>query len=588
MHIRQMFSNMPIARKILASMFLVSLFLLSVVIVVTSHLSSSVIIDQAKQASSQSLHDVAEKLDMTFKEIETYTKMAIANAALQDEFIASYSETEPVSYFDRNHTIVRLLETFIKPRTKIEAMSLLNFVNNSVYSSNGQSAFNELYPENITVIRDSLSPGNILMWGDPREQALKWIVPLYMKIYNGYSGAPLGLIETDIPLSLFSDILSQHTADGNDLYILDKTGRILATHTASRVRGPLSEQQIHFCLQSINSPKIYNSSLYETKTYDASGWLLASIVSLEEISAATRPLMIQFLILGILSLFISLFISYLVSNSITKPLRVMEHSMRILAHPVVPQHVPVHGSNEVGRLAQVYNEMVDRIAISIEQNNAEQKKIRQYEISLLQAQTNPHFLNNIMENISGLIELNRQEESLSLIRDAAAFYRSVLSGGKLMVSIERELEIARLFLKIQNVRHDNRIIYHFDVEESIKQSPIVKLTIQPLLENAILHGFEGRTGKWEITIKGRQKGATVVLQIRDNGKGMDAQKVLMVLEKDNQPKKTVQKKSVGVYATHKRLVLAFGEMYGLSYQSEEGVGTCVKILLPKEMPNEQQ
>ena len=569
-------------------MFLVSLFILSVVLAVSSRLSSKVIVDQAKKASSQNLHDISEKLDMTFQEIETFSKMAIADFSLQEELLSSYMHNEAVAYYEKNNAIIRILGTFIKPRTKIESMSILDFLSEEVYSSDGQSALGELPSEKIREIREGLNQENLVVWGEPRKQISHdkeiWTVPIFMKIYNGHSGAPLGILETDIPLSLFSDFLSRDSTRNAGFYIIDKEGRILANHDSQKMLSKLDAHEIAFSLDGLKSPKIHNSALYETKDYGTSGWLLASVVSLDEISAASRPLMMQLLLLGILSLLITLLISYLLSNSITKPLRVMEQSMCAFKNPTSHQYVPVQGTDEVGRLAGVYNEMIDRIAASIEQNNAEQKQLRQYEFSLLQAQINPHFLNNILENISGLVELGREKESLSLIRDAASFYRSVLSCGEVMITVEREIEIAVLYLKIQNVRHDDRIHFHIDIEDSIKQAPIVKLTIQPLLENAIMHGFLGKDGIWEITIEGHREGQDAVLTIKDNGVGMDQQTVWMILEKEKESSKSARE-HVGVYATHQRLVLAFGELYGLRYTSEIGVGTTVTLRLPREIPD---
>ncbi|WP_320128964.1 sensor histidine kinase [uncultured Sphaerochaeta sp.] len=590
MTIKQTLAHTSIARKIWVIMFLISLSTLSVVIFISSRLSSRVIIDQAKKASSKNLYYISEKLDMTFQDIETFSKMAIADSSLQEELFFSDQEADEVNYYNKNNTISGILRTFVKPRTDIESMSILDFNSGSVYSTINTSALTELPAEKIEEIKNSLNPGNLVVWGDPRTQVSPnagtqeiYTVPIFMKIYNGYSGAPLGLLESDIPLYLFSESFTENdTSKSAELYILDKNGTILANRDPQKILGKFSKEEVAFCLASIGAPQImHNTSLYEARTYAASKWLLVSIVSLNDLVSVSHPLIMRLLLLGVLSLFITLIVSYYLSNSITKPLRVMEQSMSGFKDPVSLQHVPVIGTDEVGRLATVYNEMIDRIAMSIEQNNAEQKQIRQYEISLLQAQINPHFLNNILENISGLVELGRQEESLSLIMDTASFYRSVLSGGEVMVTVARELEIANLYLRIQNVRYDNRIHFHIDVKDSIKDAPIVKLTIQPLLENAIAHGLKKKEGDWFIAIDGEPDGSDVVLTIKDNGVGMDDQTLWMILEKDSNSSWNTRKK-VGVYATDQRLKLAFGEWYGLSYVSEQNVGTCVTIRLPGE------
>lgn len=568
-------------------MFAVIFSILIVVISISVHLSSRVIMDQAKKASSLSLANISERLDMTFLEIATFSKMAIANSALQEEMKTPRNISDSISYYEKNNAVAHILGTFIKPRTKIESMSILDFVCNEIYfSSEGQSALVDMPVDTIEEIVASLNTENLIYWGEPRPQTSRdgeiWTIPVFMKIYDGYSGTPMGLLESDIPLSLFSSFVVQDVPVAGNLSIIDKTGRILANRDPDMVLEQADSQVLDWCLESIDSPIIHGSSLYEAKYYEEAGWLLSNVVSVDDISRATHPLIFQLLLLGVVALSVTVILSYVLARSITKPLRILGNSMDAFHTPSARQHVPVFGDDEVGHLALVYNEMVDRIVASVERNNAEQKRLRQYEISLLQAQINPHFLNNILENISGLVELGRQEESLSLIRDAASFYRSVLAGGEVMVNLERELEIAKLYLKIQNVRYDNRIDYHVEVDASILRTQIVKLTIQPLLENSLSHGLREKQEPWEIDISGYREGDDVVLQVWDNGRGMSAEMVRTILEKD---RASVQGKQehVGVYATHQRLVLAFGEGYGLKFVSEVSKGTCVFIRLPMEV-----
>lgn len=587
MQIRRILRDLPISRKIWATMFMVNLIALTAVVTIFSRLSSRVIIAQAQSASSQKLYGISEKLDMTLRDIVTFSKMAIADTALQEELVLLSSDGNPdgnpITYYETNMIISRILGSFIKPRTAIESMSILDSWGQDIYSTDGYSSFHSLSKDQVITISSELTPENHVVWGKPRQYPTRenyiWVIPLYMKIYNGYSGAPLGLLESTVPLSFFLNSILLDTDGTTEFFILNEDGMVLAHSGYLSVPGDLDSADVAFYRDFIAAPQVYGSALYEARDYANSGWMLVSVVPLDDVFAASNPLMIQFLFLGLLSLCVTSFISYAISIGITKPLRILEQYMSGFNNLEYPQHVPVHGNDEVGRLATVYNDMVDRIIAAIRQNNEEQKQIRQYEMALFQAQLNPHFLNNIMENISGLIELDRKEESLTLIRDAASFYRSVLTGMDMLVPLEKELENARLYLKIQNVRYDKRIHYHIACDSSIRYVPIVKLTIQPLLENAIMHGLREKSGTWEILVEGKREGSDAVLTVTDNGVGMDRQTVWRILDGTTDAFQGGRMK-IGVYATDQRLKLAFGEMYGLEYFSEKGQGTCVRIRLP--------
>ncbi len=576
-------------------MFVINLIIVFAIVFVFTRLSSKVIINQASQESHRSLLHIADKLDLSFETFETYTKMAIADFSLKNELTHSPKAKPPIIHdFDEIINVNEGLRTFVTPRTEIESMGIFSFSTGKIYSTNDETLFSQCSDTMISSIRDSLNLGNLVIVGRPRKQMVQGVsnqeiytIPLFMKVYDGYSGATYGLIESDIPLSLLVDSFSMSKiGKRGEVFIIDDEGYIVAHHDSSTINTRLEEDERAFCLNFTGNAKIFKDALsYEVFHYSRLGWHIVNVVPYDELLASSRKLRLEFVMLGLLSLIITVFASFYTSSTITKPLRNMETSMSLFEDPAQRVYVNVPGKDEVGRLAVVYNNMVDRIANFVEQDFIRQKKLQQYELSLLQSQMNPHFLNNILENTCGLIELDRKADSIALIMATASFYRSVLSGGELLSTIEQELHITNLYLQIQNVRYNDRIMTTIEVEPGLEHYPIVKFTLQPLLENAIYHGLKGKQGVWRLSLYVVSEKDDIVIILSDNGLGMQP-KVLETLFSEDpfSPKKG--RKGIGVGATHKRLQLLFGEQYGLKYTSHLGEGTTVFVRIPKEKSHE--
>lgn len=241
-----------------------------------------------------------------------------------------------------------------------------------------------------------------------------------------------------------------------------------------------------------------NEVFQETSEYEPLNLLIVNKVNFSKMLGPAKNIQKQMVFLGLIVLVISGFIYYLFSYSVTKSIRKMISTISSLENLDKLKYISENGNYEVTQLAKVYNEMIDRIAQAAKQEKERQVQIKQYELTLLQEQINPHFLNNILENACGLMELDRKEDSVSLIMDTANFYRLILSGGDIIIPLSQELSIAETYIKIQNVRYNGKIDFAINIPESLLHRKIVKLTLQPLLENAIRHGLRYKKGEWKI------------------------------------------------------------------------------------------
>lgn len=215
-----------------------------------------------------------------------------------------------------------------------------------------------------------------------------------------------------------------------------------------------------------------------------------------------------------------------------------------------------------------------------EQVKEEQKQLRKAEFELLQAQINPHFLYNTLDAIVWSAEAGNQKQVVSMVGSLSDFFRTSLNKGKEIVSIKEELQHVRSYLEIQQIRYQDILSYEINVTRDIYDYSIPKITIQPIVENALYHGIKNRRGGGKITITGIENRDSIIIQVRDDGIGMNQERLKEVvdgLKKDNPDKNSVY----GLYNVNERIRLNFGDEYGLTIESFLDKGTYVVIRLPK-------
>lgn len=292
---------------------------------------------------------------------------------------------------------------------------------------------------------------------------------------------------------------------------------------------------------------------------------------------------IAFVILSALTIYLS----YQIPRSITKPLQKLNKVTELVAEGNLAVRSDVQTGDEVGVLSDSLNTMIDKINGLLEQVTKEQIRLRKAEFELLQSQINPHFLYNTLDAIIWLAEAGEQKKVVSMVRSLSEFFRTSLNRGKDIIPLKEEVLHVRSYLEIQQVRYQDILNYKIDMPEELDRYLIPKITIQPLVENALYHGIKNKRGSGNIQIHGKQQDGMLVIEISDDGIGISKERLWQV--NDGIQKKVLTGKDIyGLYNVNERIRLNFGEKYGIRVQSIYGEGTVVQILLPcmEEMPEE--
>ncbi len=269
----------------------------------------------------------------------------------------------------------------------------------------------------------------------------------------------------------------------------------------------------------------------------------------------------------------------LYSNIVNKPVRELVSAMKTFEEePEAFEYKPnVQTVHEIKVLYDSFDDLAYRTKELMEQVRREEVVLRKTELKALQAQINPHFLYNTLDSIQWMCENKNNDDAVKMVGALAKLFRISISRGHELITIKDEIQHAQSYLIIQSFRYRNQFSYHFDVEDDLLDCLCNKITIQPLIENAIYHGIDRMVdeGKINITVKSSDDG-DILITVSDNGVGMTAEQCKKILSKDRS-----DSGGIGVKNVDDRLKIYFGEKYGLSIESELDVGTTVTVRIPK-------
>ena len=265
------------------------------------------------------------------------------------------------------------------------------------------------------------------------------------------------------------------------------------------------------------------------------------------------------------------------SRSITQPIDALYQRVQDISRGDLTAQTPVAANDDkLQALSDALEEMVGKLNEHIELNRREQLRLRSMELSLLQAQINPHFLYNTLDAMVWLIEAGKNDQAVEMVSSLSTYFRTSLSNGKQIIPLSEELLHIRSWLEIQQTRYKDILRYDNDVSPDLNNCRIPKMTLQPLAENAIYHGIKAKRGGGMIRITGKMDGETALLEVSDTGVGMPRQ----TLERIRASLNPDDTNNFGIFAVWQRLRLTFGGSVCFEIESEENVGTTVHIRFP--------
>lgn len=283
--------------------------------------------------------------------------------------------------------------------------------------------------------------------------------------------------------------------------------------------------------------------------------------------------------LAVVLLILVIIVTWRITADILRPVRILYDAMQKVSCGDFGVRANIRSGDEIEVLANGFNDMTENMQSMIGKIKEDEQKMRRMDLRLLQEQINPHFLYNTLDTIVWLIEGGNEDEAVEMVVTLSNFFRLVLSRGKDTISLREEESHIRSYLEIQGMRYRDILEYDIRIPAELYGYQIPKLTLQPLVENALYHGIKYKREKGWIRISGELLDGALCLTVSDNGVGMDEEE-LNVLRREIERPCSETEKGFGLANVNERIHMYFGTDYGMTIESEKGRGTTVKIRIP--------
>ena len=268
-----------------------------------------------------------------------------------------------------------------------------------------------------------------------------------------------------------------------------------------------------------------------------------------------------------------------ITTGMLRPIQVLAQAAGRISEGDLDARADVDSRDEIAVLADRFNDMAGNIQTLVVKVREDEQKMRKADLRLLQEQINPHFLYNTLDNIVWLIEGNEPDEAVEMVVTLSEFFRLVLSKGKEFITIRQEEQHISSYLQIQGKRYHDILDYHIYIDPGIYEYQIPKLTLQPLVENALYHGIKYKRSRGMIEITGTQEGENLYLTVADDGVGMNEEELKKLEKEISRPCKETES-GFGLANVNERIRMYFGAEFGMKIWSEKGSGTRITIEIP--------
>lgn len=569
--IKTFFMNLPLRGKLLV------LFLFASVIplLFVSFYSYSVTERQLVSQTHENMHSMNSQINNNIENrLETYKQ--ISSLLYMDTTLKEY-----------------LSQTYDKSIEFVEAYDYINDLLYGVMAANADIHAITLYPYNETIPSDGLFVKHV----DERLRSQSW----YEKLSKSYGDAIYSIVNSDEAIFTLARLLNNHrlqypygilTIDikenvlyslyeketlNKDIYIINADGIVLSAKNKEQISKPLSSLigsgpwengnvgTFETDIDGAQSLIVFNSMKF--------GWKTVSVVPLSLVLSDVQQATNRMLLISGLSVVLAVALIFLTSRYFSNRFQTLYRYIRKVENEDFIFDVQGWGRDEVGQLAEAFHSMRRRLNELI--NEVYKKEIlkKEAELYALQSQINPHFLYNTLSIISSLALRNHDPEVGRVVSHLSNFYKTSLNKGKKNILVQKELEITRHYIAIQQTRFENLFRVHWQIDESLYPYLTLKLMLQPFVENAILHAVWDDNHSLNIVIRLFREADGMIFEVVDDGAGMTA-------EQANNALQSHMDAGYGIRNVHERIQLAYGPGYGIELFSRRGIGTQVRIKLP--------
>ena len=361
-------------------------------------------------------------------------------------------------------------------------------------------------------------------------------------------------------------------------FLEDMDGNIVYHPQQQLIYSDLKTENIGLISTLDDGSHVIGTMIYTVQTLDSGSWRVVGVSFVQDIITDSLHEIARLLVIAAIGIIAAtLAISVLFSRVLSRPIHGLISAMEAFEKNADNYvYEPVSGAREVQDLSSSFDHLVRKIQQLMATVRSEEVNLRKTELKALQAQINPHFLYNTLDSISWMCERGKNEEAVAMVSALAQLFRISISKGHELIPIRSEIQHAKSYLQIQSVRYKDQFSYRFEVDESCLDYLCNKITLQPIIENAIYHGINGLVDEGQIVIRIQSSGDDILAIVEDNGVGMEPEQIEAIFRRSD------SKSGIGIKNVNDRLKIWFGDAYGITIESEPDIGTRVIVRMPKK------
>lgn len=541
---------------------------------------SEVILEQTFEAANKTFENTVYLAEETLEQLENTVDVLVKDPLIYD---IAYLPPIHMSLTEQLKNVDLLEQSFAHFKHISDIYNMRLYIKNeAIYAQQNREIFNLNTISEEKWYKGMIENNHSSMWIASDDEDLFSLVRV---IYNPIILAdPLAVLRVDLNKGRLLEILSKTSITPNSSLILMDQNKLLLSSSQDQTEDFYEElytalerapketwQAVTLCKQQV---------FFKYVPLATTGWYMISVMPYEDIFGTSHGLSKDLFFVVCLISIIAYALAYMISNSTLKRISALTHAIKKVQKGDLHTTLVAEGKDELGEMMQTFNDMVQRMNLLMEEKEKAGKQIKNLELKALQAQINPHFLYNSLDLVNCSAIEHNIPEITSMVSALAKFYKLSLSKGKDKITIAEELTHTKLYVKIQNLRFNNRITLQIEADEAILACKMIKIILQPIVENAIIHGiFEKPVRIGTIRIKVCDKGDIIHFMIQDDGIGMDEETLKKIFRGDGS---LDAKHGYGIQNINERLQLSYGEVYRLVCESQVGLGTTVTFSIPKE------
>ena len=572
------FRDFSIRTKLIIGFLAILLPLVLILSIVFYSYSAEIVLKQSLEQTREIVEQFSISLDNYMGLMRNKMEILADSPTIQEE-LNTHQDKEDIkndSFYSRNKRIRRIMLQIYSSVT-MNDVEIYGINETNHYLSLWSKKY-EIPDKDILFENANLSKGRSVLVNNINDADTIQMIKM-VKDLQTYK--PIGYIRFGLKRN-YIEKMAKNINFGSD------GGVVIFDENLSKISGIAHDSVLSKLLRE--KPSIGNFSYSEGKNEytavhihsDSTGWTTVGVIPLRYINKDLAGIQYLTVIIIVLTIIIGVTVSVIIAQSLILPLENTVNALEKFSRGDFAVRLKENRCDEIGKLNRIFNKAIKEINELMQKVTQSEILNKEMEFKTLQSQMNPHFLYNTLDTINWLAFKEKQTEICNLVAAISSLIRASISNKKSIITIEQELDYVKNYIYIQHIRYKDRFDIIYDIDESLLKQAVPKLIIQPIVENAIIHGIENSKNKNLLYISVKRENGCIIIIVKDTGIGMTDEKVSELLKEPLNAEGDEQKAhtNLGLYAVHKRIQLMYGDLYGLTVQSQAGEGTTVTLHIP--------